>query len=70
MGYRNTNRKGMKQSTSRPPYSVMDCVTTPATRKRRRRTGRKKKKKKRKVPVGKETIETARSWFDSKNRRR
>jgi hypothetical protein len=33
MGYRNTNRKVKKQSTSRPSYTLKDAVTTPATRK-------------------------------------
>jgi len=45
MRYRNTDGKGMKQSTSRPPYTVKDGVTTPSNTEKRLRTGRKKTRK-------------------------
>jgi hypothetical protein len=67
MGYRNTDGKGMKQSTSRPPYTVTDGVTTSSNTEKEVENWMKENKKRNDLHWEKDTIETARSWFDPKN---
>jgi len=45
MGYRNTDGKGMKQSTSRPPYTVKDVVTTSSNTEKKIENWKKENKK-------------------------
>jgi len=54
MEYRNTDGKGMKQSTFRPPYTVKDGVTTPSNTEKKNEN-RKEENKKKMVINGKKT---------------
>jgi hypothetical protein len=56
MGYRNTDGKGMTQTTSRPPHTVKDGVTTPSrTEKKIENWKKENKKRKEMVVIGKKT---------------
>jgi hypothetical protein len=67
MGYRNADGKGMKQSTSRPPYTVKDDVTTPSNTEKKIENWKKENKKRNGLHWEKYTIETASIWCDPKN---